>query len=242
MLISTLAAFTLTLGLMPAQAESLPCVGSSIRVQVALNTALPDENKTLIREACGRLSRFVKQHQLEVAPGEFSLEFTQTVQLVLKDHAGADQAHARIFALYDGEQAKIQIHQYSIEYVQTRNVMADIPMNRSYYISILTHEMAHALLDFRLAALGAHREHATHEFFAYTVQIATLPNREFVPVIQLFPKSEFGGPLQINSFLHFSAAHLFGVMSYRYGAKHPQIIQQIWNGEFKSGDSLIEGF
>jgi len=149
----------------------------------------------------------------------------------------------QVYALYDSTINEMFVSKFNTPYIQSRKAFDFLQVTPSMHESIIVHELAHRFLHlyYRDVLNQKNPDHATHEFFAYYIQINTLDNSDQNLVLALWPESEFTTDLSINSLVHGTHPHKFGVMSFRY-AVNSDVITQILEGSFYSGDKILENF
>ncbi|OFZ25676.1 MAG: hypothetical protein A2381_09255 [Bdellovibrionales bacterium RIFOXYB1_FULL_37_110] len=149
----------------------------------------------------------------------------------------------QVYALYDAATNEIFMSKLDSAYIRSRKAFNTLEITPSMHESIILHELAHRYLHlyYRDFLNQNNPDHATHEFFAYFVQIASLNENDQNLVLSLWVDAEFNSDMSINSMIHGIHPHKFGVMSYRY-TQHTDIITRILDGSFSSGDQILENF
>jgi len=149
----------------------------------------------------------------------------------------------QVYALYNSATNEMLVSQFNTPYIQSRKAFDYLNVTPSMHESIIVHELAHRFLHlyYRDFLNQNNPDHATHEFFAYFIQINALNSLDQNLVLALWPESEFTSDLSINSLVHGTHPHKFGVMSFRY-AISSDVITQILEGSFYSGDQILTNF
>ena len=149
----------------------------------------------------------------------------------------------QVYALYDATSNEILISKFDTPYIRSRKAFDYLEVTPSLHESIIVHELAHRYLHlyYRDFLNQNNPDHATHEFFAYFIQIKSLNTFDQSSVLGLWPDANFNSKMSINSLVHGTQPHKFGVMSYRH-AIQTDILLEILDGSFSSGDQILENF
>lgn len=205
-------------------------------VEIQYNDSLDYEH------ACKAINKIIEKFQ------EFNFEsnapinihFQEKVAVSYTNEDTGEVIEHRVYALYDSTLNLIQISKFDSDYIRSRKAFDYLDVTRSMHESIIVHELAHRYLHlFYQNVLGSDNpDHATHEFFAYTIQIDLLNTYEKNAVLSLWPESVMDSDLSVNSIIHGAHPHKFGVMAYRYSQDN-DILERILSGNFISGDEIM---
>lgn len=107
-------------------------------------------------------------------------------------------------------------------------------LDTEFFISMVTHELAHLFFESILESRQEKTNHPFHEFVAYATQIETMKNPNKSMILSLWPKERLPSVFAINSFVWMADPNKFSLLSYRLFKSQPEIIQGILDGRIKS--------
>lgn len=197
-----------------------------------------DYDYDLACEAITRTTLYLQQYGDEPS-NHLSIHFADNVFAYHYDENYEVVASERVVGFFDKNVKEIWFT--GIVGLQDFNFLAfgALPLTREIYISMLSHEIAHWFLYSKsMEIFGEPMDRATHEFFAYTTQIATLKEQTREKLLHLWKDEKFEDNEGINSFVYLSSPHRFAVMAYKYSLTSGSV-KQILDGRFLSGDYLI---
>ncbi|WP_207538937.1 DUF6639 family protein [Sabulicella rubraurantiaca] len=176
-------------------------------------------------EAWSRVSAFLLgEHRLRLdAPVE--LVFSERVEL------GPETDRLRVLGHFERATRIVQITSIAASWLrEPGRLMFRLPMDEELHVSLVAHELAHAILfdNFRVAEPGR----ACGEYLAYVVQIATMAPHARVQVLAQYPERDFATLDDITEIFHVFFPHEFGVRSYRHFVRegHAYMMELILSG------------
>ena len=104
-------------------------------------------------------------------------------------------------------------------------------MDLEFFISMVTHEVAHSFFDSILESMGETSAQSFHEFIANITQIETLKEPHKSKVLSLWSGEKLPSVYAINSFVWMAGPNKFSVLSFNFYKSQPMVIQEILAGK-----------
>ena len=126
-----------------------------------------------------------------------------------------DVAGASSYGCYD--HSTRSVHMLHFSDCLERGPWADLPIDRTLYKSLLTHEVAHALaaMNFSVPRPGV----LAHEYLAYVTMFSTMPAGKRERVLAKFPGTGFESVDQMSVTYYLMDPLRFGAEAYRHFLK-----------------------
>ncbi|HEV7266455.1 MAG TPA: DUF6639 family protein [Falsiroseomonas sp.] len=196
------------------------CPGAPLRIEYTVDADLAHACEAWLRVA----SFLVVERGLRVdAPSD----------LVFADRVDLDVGawNLRVLGWYDRSRRILRITSAQADWLREPDrVMFRRPVDDGLHISLIVHEMTHAVLldNFRLAAPGR----VGGEYMAYVVQLATMDPDRRARILAAYPEGDFGSLDEITEVAHLMNPHEFGVRAYRHFMRDGQdyILEEILAG------------
>lgn len=171
--------------------------------------------------------------------GEIKIEFSDTVYVEKINKGEVEIIKLQACGYYCSLNGICNITSWQTMRDEQIKLFGELDITKELYISLIVHEVSHCLYynNFELNDLDMDRP--LTEFISYSIQIETMKSREKSNILKLYPEDIFTSMIEINTLNHAMNPHKFGIMSYRYFKKHPDILDLIFNGEVKSGDKFF---
>lgn len=178
----------------------MPCPGIPVRVSGSVQA-----DRTLACEGAAQALRFM-------APLDLHAPETLPVELVDRLPAGL---RSDAVGCYATGSRRILVLRYA-EF-QRRREWLGVPVQPALYRAVVAHEVAHAMAACRpserpLPAAG-------HEYFAYVVMFASLPQALREQVLHRLPGCGFSDPAQINDMVYGFDPMRFGADAWRHWSR-----------------------
>lgn len=217
-------------------------LGDCGRAHVVLKDPTPMDRR-LACEGIDRALGFFAERGIGPAipiPIPISISFADEVRVPMVDQQGRVGGTERVYGYYDNGSGEIHVSRWGTEYLRSRTFFAGLPITEDRHASVVAHEVTHRVFD-RLheRASGAKPSRAVTEFVAYTVQIATLRDKD--EVAGLWPGAAFSHDGAINTMVWAADPSRFGLRAWRRYRAEPTILDEMLDGRFESGDSIFEG-
>lgn len=100
-----------------------------------------------------------------------------------------------------------------------RGTWFGVAVSRTLWRSVITHEVAHALVGCNVGARTI--SGAAHEYVAYVTMFATMDAATREKALAHLPGEGFDHPMQINGMIYAFDPMLFGAESYRHWLRQP---------------------
>ena len=171
--------------------------------------------------------------------GEIKIEFSNTVYIEKITVGETEIIKLQACGYYCSLDGICKITSWQTMRDEQMKILGDLNITKELYISLIVHEVSHCLYHNNFQLNNGDMERPLTEFVSYSIQIETMKDREKSKVLELYPDDIFTSAVEINSLNHAMNPHKFGVMSYRYFKKYPDILKSIFNGEIKSGDKFF---
>lgn len=197
----------------------------------SLKNASENEAECAI-EAVKRARSFFRQNGYEIIT-RISIEFVDEVKAGIVETEQGYSKKEIIPALYNAGTKCIKIVGVDSDYFEKRAVMGAFGFNKEFYISIITHEIAHRLYDSFVGSQVKTIYHPYSEFIAYITQIGTLSGDFRNKVLSLCTEEQFPSIYAINSFMWTADPNKFGLMSYRFYESQPGIFKEFMENKVK---------
>lgn len=175
-----------------------------------------DEDRVLVCEGVAKARSFFREHGVEVQR-----------RIRVRLHATAMGERSNHIGLYDARNAQVEL----LTFEQARRQTIDdslfgMQTNEALYVSVVAHEMAHAIADqnfeVRPASLVA------QEYIAYVAQLSTMEPALRAKVLQSYGHlAAFDGIEEMSSTYYGLNPSGFGVKAYRHYLSAPQRSQFI---------------
>ncbi len=138
------------------------------------------------------------------------------MMISMKDSVQLEQGFAgEAYGQCDPAMGYIEVISYkSHQRLKTRDQMFGVRLNAALHESIIVYEVAHALADMHFSEREMHG--AVHEYIAYVVQIATLPEVTRRNVLRRHSVAALDDEKAINFFNYTDGPQVFGVRSYKH--------------------------
>jgi len=176
------------------------CPESPVHVSTLDSRTLP-----AICESAGAALRFL---------AECGLTSSQPLSIQMVDLLSNPSPDAAL-ASFEAETGRIEILSFEKGGLLLRDgKMFRIPADRSLYLSLVAHEVAHSIVHRQTTEKPLSR--ATHEYIAYVTQLATLPDAVRQSVLSRFRQQAFTHRQEITDLLWAMDPEVFAVKSYRH--------------------------
>ena len=163
------------------------------------------EDGKLVCQAVGKALAFMRDHGFRV-DAQFTLEL---VNRPLSLHG------AEVTGTYDSRSFHIQVPSFSqSQLIAQRHSPFQIPMCQAMWQSFVAHEVAHAVAQANFRVSKPSLE--AHEYIAYVVQLATLPEATRQQLLEAFDNLAFQHERQISRVFLQLNPEVFAVKAYRH--------------------------
>jgi hypothetical protein len=161
------------------------------------------EERQLVREGAKRAVNLLGQCGLEAPP----------LIRVMIEKKPLNVCGVDAFGSFDAESQSIRLvnKQTCAKMISVNSAYAGLSFDE-FFKSLTVHEMAHVIFRHRLN--GRRVSHATHEYVAYAIQIASFPTAERAEFLKLFTREP---PTDLSPFvdiLYLMSPEHFGVLAY----------------------------
>lgn len=181
------------------------------------------------------------------------IEFKDTVYFSLLDNQGAITSQEKVYGLYYRTENRIEMSAFASDIVQNLDrahfslKIRTMPVSETVknqlllemHRSVVIHELTHLYTQFNF--IHHNPSPALYEYFSYVIQLKSLSPQLLEEILNLNPQV-FTHDLQINSLIHYSDPHKFGVMAYRHfenlGPRKKIFIEEALSGSFRPDDLL----
>lgn len=173
----------------------------------------------LVCEGVQRANNFFEDH---------GLHFLDNIELQV--HNGGIENRPNHLGLYDAPQKRVHLLSFS-EAQKDRRVF-DLPMTKSLYVSVIVHELAHALADQHFVP-GATSTLA-HEYIAYVAQISSISEEERSRILARYDLEGFSQLDDVSVTYYQLAPCAFGLkafLHYRELENQKDFIRELLQGE-----------
>lgn len=171
--------------------------------------------------------------------GEIKIEFVDNMYVEKINNGKMDVIKLQACGYYCSLDGICRITSWLTVGDEQIKIFGELNITKELFISLVVHEVSHCLYHNNFKLNNHEIDRSLTEFISYAAQIETMKKGEKNNVLGLYPEAVFTSISEINSLNHAMNPHKFGVMSYRYFKKNPEILKLIYNGEIESGDKLF---
>lgn len=190
-------------GMVPcdAVASTPPSTCPTIVVETGSGSS---EDRRLVCDGAAKARAFFQSH---------GIDLKQPVRIRL--HQAGIENHVAHIGLYDANKDQIDLLTFDQARRQTvRNSLFGMRMNESLYVSVVAHEVAHAIVEQNMAVRPA--SVIGQEYIAYVVQLATMESRTRSAILERYDLAAYADIEEMSSTFYALNPSGFGIKVFRH--------------------------